>query len=859
MGVKGLLSLIALVFLTNSYCQEKSPEVVITTGHNDMVHSMVMSDNGKLFASSSNNKIIKIWIVATTMEYRTLSGMDGRVHQMDFADDNIHLAGLSSHDQLHIWNVMTGESKLIIEASGTSKGLSFIQNDTKIVHTSDGGMLAVSDVNSGETVETEVYSTSFTVDKENEIAYVLNHLGEMVCFDLKTMSIIKTIRLFKEFNFPFTRGDITSDGRFIAYGFNDDVLRIWDTQLEKFVYESKKYDSKLLDLKFDELKSYLYVAFHDGKVQVFDFDKYKVKKEFNEPHFITQSVTSHPNGNIIVMANNQTIRFYNVKTKKIFKELGGKMQEVVNMTYDQQGHYLAVATDAATIQVWDLKLNKIVRTIQGFFPCQFTADGKHLITMQYTMKLGMWDIETGELAHSLDAEYELIQCLAISPDGKYLAGAGFMNTIKVWNLESKEMIAKIPGHTGGITSLDFHPTKPWLASGSYDQTSRVWNFETKEELVKFDDQVTNVSGVKFSPDGTCLTTSAWDKTIKIRNVSDWSTKYTLEGHISVITSIDYNKDGSVLVSGGGNSAVGAADNSLIFWDTKTGKMLCQLKDHQGGITKVVFDKDANRVFSSADDGMIKISDHNTCEVIASYLSLGDKEFMIFTPDNYYMASRNALKGIAFRINNELVPFEQFDIYLNRPDIVAERIGKSPEQLIKAYNYLYKKRLRKLEMDEGSLKLDYHMPNLINESSYDLVTSENSINLTLKVWDDIYTIQQINIFVNDVPIYGEQGFRPSETVKSYRGDFEIPLIEGVNKVQLSCMNSNGAESMFETIEIIREGDGSKHDLYIVAMGVSDYQDTRFNLTYPTKDATDMVEDLSIFANGIGINDGVIYVS
>ena len=344
-----------------------------------------------------------------------------------------------------------------------------------------------------------------------------------------------------------------------------------------------------------------------------------------------------------------------MKTEKVFKELEGKVQEIVNMAYDQQGHYLAVATDKATIQVWDLRLNKIVRSIAGFFPCEFTADGKQLISMQYNMTLGFWDIATGDLVKSVETEYELIQCLSVSADGKYLAGAGFLNVIKIWDLESNKMISKIPGHTGGITTLHFHPTEPWIASGSYDQTSRVFNYLTKEELAKFDDQTTNVSGVKFSPDGKTLATSSWDRTIKIRETSDWSTKISLEGHISVITSIDFNGDGSVLVSGAGNSAVGDADNSVIFWDVNSGEIKCQIKDHQGIISKVIFDKESDRVFSSADDGMIKINDYETCEVIVSYMSVGESEFMIFTPDNYYMASRNALKGIAFRINNEACP------------------------------------------------------------------------------------------------------------------------------------------------------------------------------------------------------------
>ncbi|MBK9192857.1 MAG: caspase family protein [Crocinitomicaceae bacterium] len=513
------------------------------------------------------------------------------------------------------------------------------------------------------------------------------------------------------------------------------------------------------------------------------------------------------------------------------------------MAYSQDGNYVAVATDQLRIQIWDLQLNKIACDIQGFFPCEFTPDGKYLVAMNYTLTMGIWDVTNGEMVKQLPTDSELIQCVSISDDGKYVAGAGFMNVIKIWDFESTKKITELKGHTAGILTLDFHPTQPLIASGGHDQTTRVWNYETKKEIQQFTDQTIVINSIKFSPDGNKLATSAWDKTIHIRNTSDWKTEKILTGHVNMISSIDYNKDGSVLVSGAGNNSVWEADNSIIFWNTSTGEKICQLKDHYGAVHKVVFDKDADRAFSASADGTLKISDYKTCQTVATYIAVGGKEFMIYTPDNYYMASRNSLKGIAFRIDGKLVPFEQFDIYLNRPDIVAARIGKSPEQLIRAYNYLYKKRLKKLQMEEGNLKIDYQIPHIYNETDLPLVVNESSVKVSVKAWDDTYNIQQINVYVNDVPVFGEGGIRPESKVKSIRKEIEIPLITGVNKIQISCINSNGAESMYESVEIIRENSGQKNNLYVVAIGVSNYKDTRFNLTYPVKDAKDVVAKLN----------------
>lgn len=820
------------------------PEVVMTTGHTDQIGCMTVSSDGRFLASAGVNKVLKIWEVSTTMEFRTISGTNGRIDQMCFAPDNIHLAATTSDGELLVWNVITGERVHTSRASYSSKGIAFIDGGKKIVHVDENSNLAVTNLLTNELKSmTDVYSMSFVCDVQKNMAYSLDHLGNILYVNLESLTLVKTVKLFNEFNFPFSRGAISNDGAIVAFGFNDDKLRFFDVAQEKFIYTSPKYDAKLIDLEFDKKADHLYLATHTGVVQIIDYKEQKVVTEFTEQYLASQCITSHPDGDILFFGNFDVIRMYNKKTQKIFKELDGKVSGIVNMAYSQDGNYVAIATDRLKIQIWDLKLNKVVSEVQGFFPCEFTTDGNYLIAMNYTLTLGIWDIHSGVLSKELATDSELIQSLAVSKDGKYVAGAGFMNVIKIWDLETGKREADLKGHTGGILTLDFHPVNSWIASGGYDQTTRVWDFKTKKEIKQFTDQTIVINSVKFSPDGTALATSSWDQTINLRSTTTWETLTVLKGHVNMITSIDYNKDGTVLCSGAGNNSVSPADNSLIFWNTATGEILCQMKDHHSAISKVIFDKEADRVFSASDDGTMKITDYKNCATVVTYLAIGGTEFMIYTPDNYYMASRNALKGIAFRIDGKLVSFEQFDIYLNRPDIVAARIGKSPENLIRAYNYLYKKRLRKLQMDEGSLNMDYQIPNILNETETPLVTSESMLKLWVKVWDDTYTIQQINVFVNNVPVYGELGYRPPEAVKSLRKELEIPLITGVNKIQISCINSNGAESIYETVELVRESDNSKHDLYITSIGVSNYKDTRFNLTYPTKDAKDVVAKLS----------------
>jgi predicted GNAT family acetyltransferase len=62
--------------------------------------------------------------------------------------------------------------------------------------------------------------------------------------------------------------------------------------------------------------------------------------------------------------------------------------------------------------------------------------------------------------------------------------------------------------------------------------------------------------------------------------------------------------------------------------------------------------------------------------------------------------------------------------------------------------------------------------------------------------------------------------------------------GINKIEVSVLNAVGAESFKENIVIDCKKVAPKPNLYIVSIGTSNYQESKFNLKYASKDAQDM---------------------
>lgn len=222
---------------------------------------------------------------------------------------------------------------------------------------------------------------------------------------------------------------------------------------------------------------------------------------------------------------------------------------------------------------------------------------------------------------------------------------------------------------------------------------------------------------------------------------------------------------------------------------------------------------------------------------------GKGDFIFTTPDRYYFASEKARDLVYFEKDLKTYPFEQFDLKYNRPDIVLDRLGYADSSLVQAYYKAYQKRLKKMGFTEEMLKDDFHIPKLKIENFEEMpsIIGEDQIELNLKMKDELYDLDRINIWINDVAVYGSNGISlRKKNVNEYAQKIKLDLAKGKNKIQVSVLNQVGAESYKETIEIECTKGKSKPDLYLITIGESKFQQSEYNLTYASKDAKDIAE-------------------
>ncbi|MFC2086111.1 caspase family protein [Bacteroidota bacterium] len=464
--------------------------------------------------------------------------------------------------------------------------------------------------------------------------------------------------------------------------------------------------------------------------------------------------------------------------------------------------------------------------------------------------------------------------LAISPDGNKIAVA-IHKRIKVFKLTfnatgqiTSEPISSFYKHRNAVLSMSFSPDgKKIVSTGEDPKEVFCWNPENGNVIFQLSkDQKTNmVTAVGIHKENPLLigfgtnflSNPEINKHGKINRAFDLGKLQLYENakHYDFITSLDIVQEYqtpapslqylmmsepvcSYLPLNEDNTIIGGTYNLYLNY------MGFPIFNAGSKVTGLTMSPDKKTFYAAYEKGYIQVYDSRSTKLIATlYISAGN-EWIIWTPDGYYAASRNGAKSAAWLTGNGAAkspgfyPFEQFDLRLNRPDIVLSRIGGMDKKLINALKNAYLKRLRKMGFTIENLVADVTAPTVsisLENKDYE----QKNINFTVTAISKKTGLKKLFVYVNDVPLYGTTGKKfeaPAE--QSKQDNISLTLSNGSNKIQVSVLNEAGIESLKETRYVNYIGTKAVPDLYLVTIGVSKYMDADYNLTYAAKDANDI---------------------
>lgn len=596
--------------------------------------------------------------------------------------------------------------------------------------------------------------------------------------------------------------------------------------------------------------------------QTFDFSEtglWDIKFSSDGKYFVTCG------GNEKHKTSHVDLWDYNADRKLSAFEAG--IAEISAVDFLEANKNLIVGTKDGSIQLVDLTTGKLRQTLsvgQGELTAALSPDQKYIIgsftNMNENIALGLlkwrrsqltkiWDAQTLALVDSIPGHANTI----ISPDGKYLLTTQQLSMKTMWRLYELDGMKLILEKKMAMIPVQFSKSGTMILA-KQESSFEIISTDKFKTLMKAQKVKGSLQMLKFSPDETRIIGALSNRFGSFGGqLREWDTngklirEYYKADDQKVLTA-DYSPDGKTVVAGFMNKN---QTSTMRFFDVDEGSLKDSIENN--GLP-MLYTPNGNFLLAYGNElfKSLNFVDIANKKTLVSYVKVNNKnDGVLYTPDYYYFSTKNGHEAIAFSLNNNVYPFEQFDLQYNRPDIVCQRLPYTDPNLVKLYYHAYQKRLRKMGISEEKIKNDFQVPEaeILNYDQLPISSNSDRITLELQANEERYLLQSYNIWINDVSVFGSKGKDlSSQQIRDFSATEEIQLVNGTNKVQFSVLNANGIESNKVTKYIEYIGPAKPKDLYILSIGISEYVDTEYNLTFATKDAND-------FANAFKNKRGV----
>lgn len=619
----------------------------------------------------------------------------------------------------------------------------------------------------------------------------------------------------------------SGDSTQLATGSNDSTARLWRVSDWTTISELRSHLKDIQAVAYSPAESLLATASADHTGKIWNVATGKLISDLKARTRAQRAASFSPDGKLIASGGyDSPARVWEVQSGQVISIIEAEKQ-----------------IDPLLSEVW--KIPSIAGLITKPVPISSvralswyrSSERVAVLASNGEGSVVIWDTSKNKQLISFKVGQRFVSQIAWSPNGKYIATGGSTSEVgnaatRIWQAATGKLYAQIDyprerEKRVETTSLAWSPDSRYLARGGTNVTAGLFDMITGQLTAPF---IQSLS-VAWSEQG-CLAIRESGSTVKIWD----SAAGKFLNDIVAAAGIDliaWSPDGKFL---GASSA-----NSVFVLDRQTGAKVKTLEGHEGRVKEVNWSPDARFIITAAADATVKIWSAQAGELLATMIVVDDdKDWLITTPDGLFDGSPSAWKMVGWHTDTSnylnVDPVEIFFREFYYPGLLTSILSGSLPRTPRV--------IAQSDRRQPVIKLSAASGQSIDPASARVITVK--LDLSEASPDRMH---KTGSGARDVRL-----FRNGSLVKMWRGDVlngsnstkleaSVPVTAGPNRLVAYGFNRDNVKSADAELTIVgAETLKRKGSAYILAIGINQYSDSDYNLSFAVADARAFGEEL-----------------
>jgi len=351
-----------------------------------------------------------------------------------------------------------------------------------------------------------------------------------------------------------------------------------------------------------------------------------------------------PDGTCLAAVTGKTVQVWDMKGNRLLFTYQGHTSSVKGVAWSPDSTRIVSVSDDRTAQVWNASTGAVLLTHPGVRFVSWSSDGRRIVCGEPgTYGAQVWDAETGT---NMLTYTEQVTDGAWAPNAMWVALR--TGDVKIWYVGEPDNLTAAPPqetlftlyrHGSAVTGVAWSPRGGQVASAGHDKNVHIWQTHNGQQLFTYQTKTGLFAGgieaVAWSPDGERIAAGSWEKQVHVipaGEVVGSTPPAVYRGHSDDVLALCWSPDSRVVASA-------SKDCSVHIWDASNSRTCLVYRGHSKAVKCLCWSPDGRFVASGGEDHTVQVWEAGTGRMLITYREhLDTVTALCWSPDSTQLVS-----------------------------------------------------------------------------------------------------------------------------------------------------------------------------------------------------------------------------